>query len=249
MAQTKDKYLSQIISHIKAHNEEVSGQIREALQIFGNGALLSGHSKVYTPFEEGDQNMLPADQFLLRRKVCEIIDAVRDKVVSQWNAVATQEWTNTLAKADVITSGGEVSLVGVPAAYLLFLKKHLAEVEAFIKAIPVLDPALTWGYDPNQDCYVTVPEETTRTIKVESWLKLCDPTPTHPAQFTKVAEDKRVGTYRTVRMSGAVSAQDKNRWMKRVAEVRLLVEDALVEANRHPAHHQDVSVLLTYIFG
>jgi len=57
-----------------------------------------------------------------------------------FDIVATQDWANCQAVADVVVDD-QVILAQVPFTHLLFLEKQLLDIQTLVEKLPVLDPA------------------------------------------------------------------------------------------------------------
>ncbi len=82
--------------------------------------LLSGIARSYKPKDElGEQ--LPPESKLVQFKVDEGIAKITKSLVEMFDVVATQDWANCEAKADVVVAG-KVVIKAVPVTHLLFLE-------------------------------------------------------------------------------------------------------------------------------
>jgi len=242
------QHLSQIVAVEKDVKEKAAQALSHVQGQFGNGTLLSGIARTYTP-KDDDGERLPPESTRVRVKVTEELVQVQERLSDLLNVAATKDYTNCLAKADVLVDG-KALLHAVPATYLLFLEKQLAELAAFVKRIPMLDAAETWVYDAAQDCYATPPSETVRTKKDKKSKLVFEGNQHHPPQFMVWDEDIPQGRWQTVKYSGAMPTSELNEIGARIEKVQRAVKFAREEANRTEAKQQEVGEdLLKFIFG
>lgn len=245
----KAKFQNQFIAQAKLVNAEVAKSLVNATRAFENSTLLQGIDKTYKPFVEEDGEALPPEKTLLRQKVSTLLASVRAELTKQYDTMATIDFGNTIAKADVVVDD-KIVLKQVPATTLLFLEKRLEELASFISRVPTLDPSETWNYDKNVDAYVSNPAETVRTVKVQEHHVIVPPTDKHPAHVVQETKDVRKGTWRTIKLSGAIPAKDKNEWLSRLHALQIAVKHAREEANRIAVGHQSIGdPLLSFVFG
>lgn len=241
-------HLSQVIAVEKDHKDKANQQLNQALNRLSAGGHLAGIARSYEPIEETGTR-LPAESTRVQIKVSQVIKEFQTHLVSLFDVVATKDWTNCLAKADIMIDG-EVLLRDVPATYILFLEKQLAELLAFVKKIPALDPSFSWEYDQAQDCWVTEPTETQRTRKAKKSQVLFDGNQHHPPQFMVWDEDVPEGTWKTLRYSGAMPQSEINAIQTRVETLQKAVKFAREAANRQEVVQQHVGqTVLHYLFG
>lgn len=180
----------------------------------------------------------------------DIIGEVRKSLVEMYDLVATQDYANCEARADVVV-GGSALLKQVPVTHLLFLEKQVTDLETFVGKLPTLDPGEQWVFDNAAGCWATKPSESTRTKKVPKAFIKYEATKEHPAQVETFNEDVVVGTWKTVKFSGAVPAKERNDMLERVRAVKEGVIKAREEANGMEVKTIDKQgeTLLGYVFG
>jgi len=240
--------LNQIIAIEKSTKGRSFQELTEAHHQLQKQTLLAGISRTYRPRdEEGEQ--LPPESTKVQVKAQDIIRQTVESLTKIFDVTATKDWANTRAKADV-TVDGTVLLSQVPATYLLFLEKQLVDLHTFIKKLPVLDAAETWAFDASADCWATEPVQTLRTKKVPRNHVKAEATEKHPAQVEVYYEDVTVGTWRTVKFSGALPAQRVNELLSRVEKLQEAVKFAREEANNLEVEEQKVGEkVLNHLFG
>lgn len=206
--------------------------------------LYGGQSKRYTPFDEEDQDR-PADvNELVQLRAQDVLTELRGILRPLWDTEATLDSTNQEANADLIIN--DVTLAtDVPATYLLFLEKQLNTVRVFIGKLPTLPTTDDWSLDRSVGYYVTPPVKTTSSRKKTVPLVLHPGTDRHPPQAVAHQEDVPVGTWETIKRSGALPLDVKKRLLDRVDELQDAVKAARERANMTPV--QDFSPASTLL--
>lgn len=242
------QHLSQIIAIEKDIKDKASREMSNARGIFGNRGLFSGLARSYTPNDDEGER-LPGESTRVQYTVSGVLKNMQESLTALFDVTATKDYTNCIAKADIVVDG-KVLLSHVPATYILFLEKQLAELLNFVKAIPALDAAEEWDYNKAQDVWATPPVETSRSKKVLRNHVLVEATPQHPAQVQVYSEDVPVGRWKTIKYSGALPATELNTMIVRIEKLQKAVKFAREEANRQEVSQQHVGEpLLHYIFG
>ncbi len=240
--------LNQIIAVEKGIKSRSFQELTEAHHQLQKQTLLSGISRTYRPKdEEGEQ--LPPESTKVQVKAQDVIRKTVEVLTKLFDATATKDWANCQAKADVVVDG-QTLISQAPATFLLFLEKQLADLHTFIKKLPVLDASETWTFDPSADCWATEPVQTLRTKKVPRNHVKAEATDKHPAQVEVYYEDVTVGSWRTVKFSGALPAQRVNELLARVEKLQEAVKFAREEANNMEVEEQKVGErFFKYLFG
>jgi hypothetical protein len=208
--------LNQIIAIEKSVKAKAARALGDAGRELGKAPLLSGISRTYQPKdEEGEQ--LPPESTKVQRRVEEQLREVSAAMTRLFDVTATKDRTNAIAD--------------VPVTYLLFLEKQLAELQAFVKALPVLDAAESWTFNEAADCFATEPVRTVRTKKVPRNHVKAEATEEHPAQVDVYYEDIPVGYWTTVKFSGAAPAKRVAQLSERLEKLQIAVKFAREEAN------------------
>src|SRR4051794_1872364 len=147
--------LNQIIAVEKGVKSETYSKLTDLHQAVQKAPLLSGIARTYRPKdEEGDP--LPPESTRVQINTEKALQDIAGVMTRLFDVVATKDWTNCTAKANIVV-GGQVLLNDVPTTYLLFLEKQLADMHTFVKKLPTLDPAEAWEYDQAADCWATKP--------------------------------------------------------------------------------------------
>ncbi len=225
--------LNQIIAVRASVKNDVETQLTKNYHLLQRTALLAGHSRTYTP-KDDDGFRYPPESAQVQVKVEKVIRDIGDELTELFNVNAQLDWTNQHARADVVLLGGDepvTLLTDVPVTYLMFLEKQLTNIETFIRRLPVLDPSEEWTLDPATDVYKSQPVGTVKTAKVRRNHVLAAATDRHPAQVESYTEDIPIGTWSTVKFSGALPATRVNRMLSRVTELQKAVKFAREQAN------------------
>lgn len=240
--------LSQIIAVTKGVKAQTLRDFTEAHRVTQKAPLLSGISRRYRPRdEEGEQ--LPAESTRVQVNVSDVLGDVSKTLTRLFDLVLTQDVANCGAAADVVVDGAPL-LRDVPVTYLLFLEKQLNDLHTFVDKLPVLDPAETWTFSPEIDCYASNPVETVRSKKVPRNHVKAEATDKHPAQVEVYTEDVPVGNWTTVRHSGALPATRVKELRERVMKLQHAVKFAREQANASAVVDQKAGeAVFGYLFG
>lgn len=240
--------LNQIIAVVNGKKTQTQKTLTEIYKRLQKGALFEGITRAYTPADE-DGEAQPSEKKNVQYKAHQAVAEVREVLRDMFDVTATQDWGNCNAKADVKVDD-VVVLADVPVTYLLFLEKQLTDIRTFVQTIPQLDPAETWHWDENADCFATEPSLSNRTKKVPRSHVLYEATDKHPAQVEMYHEDVTVGQWRTIKFSSALAAQEKNAIIQRIRRLQEAIKFAREEANS--ADVENVAIgnkVLDFVFG
>lgn len=240
--------LNQVIAIEKGVKAKAHQELTEAHQQLQKPSLLAGISRTYRPKdEEGEQ--LPPESTKVQLKADDAIRRTMDTLIELFDVTATKEWANCEARADVVVDGN-VLAAQVPVTYLLFLEKQLVDMHTFVKKLPVLDASESWSFDAGADCWATEPVQTAKTKKIPRNHVKAEATEKHPAQVEVYYEDVVVGTWRTVKFSGALPAKRVNELLARVEKLQQAVKFAREEANNGKCEDKKIGrAVLGYLFG
>ena len=241
--------LNQVVAVVSGQKAEAEKALTAAYHAFQKGELFSGLSRTYTPKNADDGDVKPPEVKNPQQSVRELYRAVEPVLVKTWDSVATQDWANCTAKADVVVDG-EVLLAAVPGPHLLFLEHKLTDLKAFVEKLPVRDGAETWTYDDTANMYVTPVVRKDSTKKLNKPIVLYDATDKHPAQTQLIVEDVVVGHWNEKRFSTAASAKDREAMLGRIAKLAEAVKEAREEANSIYVERKEVAApILDFVFG
>jgi hypothetical protein len=240
--------LHQILAVEKDIRQSTNRTITDGYQLLQKPQLLSGIARNYTPKSEED-DPLPSESTKVQANAKDVLAQSKVAFNRLWDAVATKDYGNTHAVADIEVDG-QVLATSVPATHLLWLEKELNDLHTIISKLPVLDPTEDWSYSEDVGAYQTSPVHTTRSKKVPKVLTLAQATDKFPAQVETYQEDVIVGTWETKKFSGALPADEVSTLLKRVYEVREAVKVARSKANDTDVDQKRVAgPILDYIFG
>src|SRR5262249_46295278 len=155
--------LNQIIAIQAGKKSQAKETLTEAYHLIKKPDLLAGLVRTYQPRDEGGEPQ-PEERKHVQAKVSELLAKVTADLTEMVDVVATQDWANCQAKADVVVEDRTL-LKAVPVTHLLFLEKQLTDLRTFIEALPVLDAAEEWEYKPEFDSFVARPSRSNRTKK------------------------------------------------------------------------------------
>lgn len=210
---------------------------------------LVGMSKTFKPLNEDSGYFFPEERREVQTLLSQQIGNVLSEMADFWDCVATQETGNTAATADV-TVDGTVIYKDAPVSVLLFLEKQLGDLRTLVQGLSTLPMDRSWKWDPNKNCYVSEPEVTIKTQKVQKPIVLYDATDKHPAQTQMVTEDERIGTWTTIHFNGSIPVQAKQNVVRRIDVLREAVKMAREEANSSKVDQIKIGEeLLDFVFG
>lgn len=240
--------LNQIIAIQSGRKTQAKDALTQAYHQIQKPDLMNGIARAYKPKDESGET-LPPEGKLVQVKTGDVIDRISRELVELFDIVATQDFANCQARAD-IKIGDIVLVASVPVTHLLFLEKQMIDLKTFIEKLPVLDPGESWVFDPVQDCYASIPFQTTRTKKIPRNHIKYEATKEHPAQVEMFHEDLIVGVWTTVKFSGAIPAKDRNDMLDRIKHLSDAIKCAREEANGMDVTKQQIGEsLLGFIFA
>jgi hypothetical protein len=240
--------LNQVIAIEKGTKSRSLQDLTEAHHNLQKTTLLAGISRTYRPKDEEDEQF-PPESTRVQIRAEDMIRSTSETLTKLFDVVATKDWANCDAKADVVVDG-KVLLSQVPATYLLFLEKQLVDLYTFVKKLPVLDASESWTFDLSADSWATEPVSTLKTKKVPRNHVKAEATEKHPAQVEVYYEDIVVGTWRTIKFSGALPARRVNELLDRVEKLQEAVKFAREEANNRDVTEQKIgATVFHYLFS
>lgn len=221
--------LNQIVAVEKGVKSDVYGEITKAYHQIQKIPLFAGFTRNYRPAQE-DGDVLPGETKLIQMRGEEILTDIARQLGRLFDVTATKDFTNTKAVADIVVDG--VTLVSnVPVPYLLFLEKQLKDLDAFVRKLPVLDPAREWTYDPNTSAQRAAVETTKSTKKVPRNHVKAPATDKHPAQVEVYQEDVLVGFWDVTHYSGSLPLDRVKTLLERINTLTQAVKMAREQAN------------------
>jgi hypothetical protein len=240
--------LSQIVAIEKGVKTKSYAELTQAHHDVQKQPLLTGLSRTYQPKDE-DGEQLPPESTRVQVKAEDVLRQIAVGLTRLFDVTATKDWANCVARADVVVEGTTL-LRDVPVSYLLFLEKQLADLNTFVKKLPVLDGAEAWSHDASTDWFRTEPVRTLRTKKVPRNHVKAEATEKHPAQVEVYYEDIAIGYWTQTKFSGALPAQRVNELVERVEKLSQAVKFAREEANTFEVTDQRVgAAVFGYLFS
>jgi len=221
--------LCQIIAVETGLKPKTYAAISALHKIIQKPVLFNGFSKTYQAVGEGDEK-LPAESQRVQNSVDAVLNIVSTAQSELFNTTARKDFTNCVAKADVVVEG-KVIIKGAPVSYLLFMEKQLNDLRTFAAELPVLDPNEEWKRDENSGLFKAEAVQTHRTKKTQRPIVLYDATERHPAQTQLITEDVIAGFWTTVKQSGAIPKPKKDMLINRIDALSYAVKQAREEAN------------------
>ena len=240
--------LNQIIAVEKGVKSKTTREFTDLHHTVQKQPLLSGISRTYKPRDDEGER-LPSEATRVQVNAGDVLDQAAKTLTRLFDVVLTKDVANCAATADV-TVDGRTLLRDVPVTYLLFLEKQLTDLRTFVEKLPVLDPAEQWDWSDAANAYATPAAETTRTKKVPRNHVVAEATDKHPAQVQVYTEDVIVGTWSTVKFSGALPAVRVREMLDRVDRLAHAVKYAREEANgTEVADQRAGEAVFAYLFG
>lgn len=221
--------LNQVIAIEKGVKNQCNVDITAAYHEIQKSALFSGIARTYEPKDEEGER-LPAEHQKVQRRADDLLQLTSRTMTKYWDVTLTKDAANTAAKADVVVDG-KVIVKDAPVTFLLFLEKQLGDLATMVKKLPVLDQGESWKHDASSDCYATEPTHTVKTKKIPRAFVKAEATKEHPAQVETFHEDVLVGTWKTIKYSGALPQKRISEVLERVAKLQSAVKFAREEAN------------------
>ena len=240
--------LNQILAIEKGKKTKLHKEITELHHALQKPALVNGHKKVFTP-KEDDGETFPDDDHRVQYRYEDVFEQIAERMAVLMDVVATKDFTNTSARADVMV-GGEVFLKAVPVPYLLFLEKELHDLHTFVDKMVELDQGEAWTFDENAGLFRSDPVKQHRTKKLQRPIVKYEATEHHPAQTELITEDVVIGHWTTTKFSGAIPRPRKKALLDRISTLEDAVKYAREQANGIDADEQKVGQrILAYVFG
>jgi hypothetical protein len=221
--------LNQIIAIEKGIKSSAYGALTELNKAAQKPDLFNGFSKNYRKKDE-DGEELPPEGKRVQYTSGEVLRAAERALTDLVDVTARKDWTNCVAKADVVVDG-KTLIAAAPVSFLLFMEKQLTDLRTLVGNLPVLDVAEDWKSDPNSGLYRTEPTETHRTKKMQKPIVLYAATPEHPAQTQLITEDVIAGWWVLTRQSGAMPKPEKQKLQDRIDKLTQAIKQARESAN------------------
>lgn len=221
--------LNQVIAIEKGIKSKSVADLSEFYKIAQKPELFNGFVKTYRSKDDaGDK--LPAEGKRVQFTTPTLLQNLTHSASELINITARKDFTNCVAKADVVVDGVTI-FTAAPVSFLLFIEKQLTDMRTFVGKLPLLDEGEDWTMDVNSGLYKTAPTETHRTKKVPKPVVLYPATPEHPAQTQLLQEDVIDGFWTAVKQSGAMPKPARQKLFDRVDALLQAVKQARETAN------------------
>lgn len=226
------KKLQEILNIEPSVKEKGVLMIKEGINTFKNKSEhFSGFNKHYKPLDS-DGLTFPPESKSVVEDVQSKLNYIFSSVNQMIDTEVIKEFTNTQTKADLTLPNGKVLLKDAPAPVYLFLEKAIANLRELVKTVPTLPPDQTWNPHPNKkNIFQTEKEQTVKTQKEQVPIVLYPATPEHAAQTQLISKDVRIGSWETVKESGAVPVAEKAKWLNNLDTLEKAVKKAKARAN------------------
>lgn len=225
--------LNQLLAIERNVKNKREDQFTQLYQDVQKGDLLTGFSKTYQPRDESGE-VHPPQTKRVQVRADETLKAIKRALVDVFDVTASKDATNCEARADVVVDG-RVVLKAVPVTHLLFLEKRLVDLQTLVNNLPVLSQDEQWERDEAQGLWKTAAAETASTKKIVDYNVVVPATKEHPAQVKETTKDVIVGSWKTVKFSGALTKDYVRDLAERVDRITRAVKFAREDANQREA--------------
>jgi hypothetical protein len=171
--------LNQVVAVVSGKKAQAAEALTGVYHLFQKATLFEGLDRRFTPRNDSGENK-PAERKKPQHTVKELYAKVEPALAELFDGVATQDWGNTQARADVVVDG-KVLLSAAPVTFLLFLDKQLQDIRSFVEKLPLRDAAEDWAFQPESGYFATPLSGRLVTAKVQEPLVLYPATEQHPA--------------------------------------------------------------------
>jgi hypothetical protein len=239
--------LNQIVAVVNGKKTEALAALTAVHRKCAKLESFSGLHRTYRPLSE-DGETFPDESKAVQYTAREALDEAKEIMSKFFDVVATQEYANCEAKADVVV-GGQTVLEQVPVSYLLFLEKQVTDFKTFVSNLPTLEVGEQWSKDVNGVLYVGQSFETNKNKKVLQHKVLYEATKEHPAQVEKWSEDVTVGKWLSTKYSGAIPVTERSALVNRAKDLLDAIKFARESANNLEVNQVNVGdKLFAYLY-
>lgn len=241
--------LNQVIAIASGRKTDATKKVTEIYKGLQKGDLFNGFQRTYSPLDEEGET-IPPEKKVVQKNTADELAHVAHTLADLFDVIATQEFGNCSAKADIVVNGTIVA-PAVPVTYLLFLEKQMDNIHAVISAVPTLSPDIVWTKSAtDRGLYIAETTVANRTKKVPKAFVKAPATDKHPAQVEMFTEDILVGRWSKVDMSTAIPAQEKEALLNKVTTLKEAIKMAREQANSMDINKVEVGKSITsFIFG
>lgn len=221
--------LNQVIAIERPIKKRVNEKINAEYKLGQKGEPFTGLSRTYTPkHDDGDQ--MPPETKNVQAKVSEILNHLHRDMVEIFDITAAKDHANCNARASILVDGQPL-ISDVPSTFLLFVEKYVTDIRTIVSKLPVLSPDERWTKKDNEDVWRSEAVETLSTRKVHKPVVLHPGTDKHAPQTQLVQDDVVMGTWTTTKLSGAMSAPEKEALLARIEKLLKATKVAREQAN------------------
>ena len=241
--------LNQIIAIANTKKTKVATALSAVHAVLSRPDLFSGLDRKYQSLDDEGEK-LPPESKIIQKTASEVIAAAKSELTELLDVIATQEFANGDAKADIVVEGVVIAKQ-VPVSYMLFLEKQVDVIKGVVQKLPVLTQDVKWNRSvSDSDIFVTDAVTTNRTKKVPRSFTKSPATQYHPAQVEMFTEDVIVGTWSKIDTSSAIPASERDAMLKKIESLREAVKMAREEANSITVTDQKIGKsVLDFVFG
>lgn len=229
------KRLSQIVALVSDRKSNLTNKLTAAYHAFQKSDSFGGFSRQYTPIKDGAV-IPPHEAKHVAATVPTLLKGLRGPISVAIDTVLAQDRGNQKATGTVGVvvpgqTGKTLTLTDLPVPTLLYLEKFADDLLTGLSKIPTLDPNQQWTLDVNAGLFKTQPVRTQRTSKEQEVVVKFAPTEHHPGQAEILSKDVVVAHIDTVTMSGAITAENRDKIIERVTAFRDAIVIAREQAN------------------
>lgn len=236
--------LNQILAVEKGAKATLNTGVTEVYHTITRPGVFDGQDRVYTPLDDDPTaERLPSESQKVVAAIPDLLTTLATDMGRLADLTATKMTANTRAAADVVVNGVTV-LEQIPVEFLLTLEGYFQDLATIVKKMPTTDPTVVWTYNKNTGLWDSLPTETKRGKKIPRSFIKAPATDKFPAQAEMYYEDQQVGTWTTIKHSGALSPARKRQLLERIAAWSAAVKMAREEANSTEAPNVEVGKVI-----
>lgn len=240
--------LCQIVALNQPKKANVESLMTSYYQMTQKKGLFNGKERTYKP-EDDDDEKFPDESVKVQVKALDVLDEYKLPWKEMFDVVLTNDYGNSLAKADVVIDGAIV-LKQVPIQTLLWMCKQLDHWTAILKELPTLPLSNNWTLDTSNNLWKSELVKTHKTKKVQEGIIIAPATDKHAAQAQLITVDKTVGYWSTIEITSAIPSTKVEELLRRVEKFKEGVLKAKEEANTLVIDQQEGGqAILDFIFG
>ena len=239
--------LNQILAIEKGIKSRVYAQFSRLHQATQKPGLMNGFKKSYQPKDEEGESF-PSEAQKVQYEYGDVFKQVNALLSELFDVTASKDWANCKTTADVMVDG-RLLVGGAPPPFLLFLEKQLSDLHTLVSKMAEVDAGEDWSEDPTSGLLRSESRQTHKTKKVQRPLVLFPATKEHPAQTQLITEDVVVGSWHTIKYSGAIPPPRKALVLERIQKLTKAVKFAREKANAVEAPKERIGeTIFGYLF-